>query len=93
MTSAARQQVIDAAARGQHHPDPDTASAAYRWATHENGRALFVLPKVVLLGLLDGVLGGGGASGAAPWLRWRHSRAIRRLGPPADADPGSQHFM
>ena len=43
---------------------------------------VFVLPKVAFLALIDGAFGGGGASGAAPWLRSQQAKAIKKLGRP-----------
>jgi uncharacterized membrane protein YfcA len=82
LDTSVRQQVLTLAASGKHHPDAAVAATAHAWAVERSRPLALVLPRAAILGIIDGLLGGGGGSGAVPLLDWRNARLLRRLGPP-----------
>lgn len=86
LTAAQQTAVIQAALKGQHHPDPEYAWAGYEWAAAQAAPSEAPIWDVIVdfvVGLFTGV---GGWSGMAINRRI-YVRKLLALGPPPQPRP------
>jgi hypothetical protein len=80
--SGAASEAFRLAKQGQHHPDPQVAEAAYRWAQEELRMPRWLYPVSFVLVLLVSVV--AGPEDVSEVFDRRRAKRILRLGPPPD---------